>query len=119
MVPQTAFTLLVKETSVPTVFFRTALLCMTAIGATACAETRDFPETSVPIAIQQQPNSKPPVLSIVTDLTAAPNAQSALRSLLVSRKAERGPSDDVLAFYEERRLQPAWSGGVMNEQMAR
>src|ERR1700704_1820425 len=116
MVPQRAFTRVVREKPVPTAFLRTSLLCMTAIAATACAEMREFPEPSFPVAFEQQREAKAPFVSIVTDLTAASNTQSALRILLVSRKAERGPSatpDDVLAFYEARRFQPAWSSGVL------
>src|ERR1700752_4519806 len=103
MVPRTTSTHVVKEKPIRTAFFRTSVLCMTAIAAAACAEMRVLPEPSFPVAVEQQREPKAPFPKLFTHPPKATfNTQSAPRSLLVSRRAERGASatpDDVLAFY--------------------
>ena len=60
---------------------------------------------------------------VVVALDPSPTTQSALRNILLSRKSESASgsssqTNQVLAFYQARNFQPAWSGDAQAEDMA-
>ena len=60
---------------------------------------------------------------VVVALDPSPTTQSALRNILLSRKpgspsASPSQANQVLAFYQARDFQPAWSGDAQAEDMA-
>jgi murein L,D-transpeptidase YcbB/YkuD len=88
--------------------FRASALLIAVLSVAACASTGAM---------------RAPDIGIVLDQEQAPTTQSILRSILLSGKSamESGsPSqpDRVLAFYEARNFQPAWTGGAQEDEMA-
>lgn len=84
--------------------FRALALSVAAISLAACAGSG---------AVQA------PVVA----LDPSPTTQSVLRNILLSRKSAPAPAsslqtNQVLAFYQARNFQPAWSGDAQAEDMA-
>ena len=102
MLPLTAYTCTPKrrrDRMLANGLFRASAVAFAALSAAACAST-PMHAPNIAVMIEQEP---------------APTTQSILRSVLSAKKSGTQP-DQVLAFYQARNFEPAWSGGAEEEQ---
>jgi murein L,D-transpeptidase YcbB/YkuD len=93
------------------------LRALTLLSVSACADSSTTLDRTVGIALERP--VKVQSANIFPNIRPSLSTQSALYGILLSRKSAAADADQLLAFYESRKFQPAWTGGSLEEEMAR
>ena len=91
-------------------------MSVAALGAAGCATTSDL----VPHVDFSDLREWVPERPAIVDRVVSASTQSVLRTTLTARNNATSPGlADLVAFYRARNFQPAWTGGLSEQAMAR